>query len=109
MHAPAVRAWGKHGHHAREGVPGYANAEMRPPELTIDDLDAAAVDLHELVHDRQADSGAAHMAARCAPGVEGLEDMPAIGPRDAGAAVGDFQDQIGVIGARPDGDGAAAG
>src|SRR5882757_2675912 len=108
MDVPAVRARREDRHHGRDRMPGQANAEMRTRKFTVDDLDAATVDLDELVDDRQADTGATHMAARRAPGVEGLEDMRAIGAGDAGAAVGDLQDHLGVAGARPDGDRAAA-
>ena len=62
-----------------------ADAEVRAGELAVDDFDRAAVRLHELRDDRQADAGAFDLAGRRgAAGVESLEYARALFRGDAG-------------------------
>src|ERR1700722_20707336 len=56
----------------------HANAKVRAGHLAVDDFHGALVHIDELVHHRQADAGAAHVAAHCATGVEGIEDAGSI-------------------------------
>src|SRR4051812_30592585 len=77
---------------------GHADAEVRAGVLAVDDLDGAAVRIHELEHDRQADARALDLHARRGPArVEGFEHARTFVGRNAGAGVGDIDHEMRVL------------
>ncbi len=81
---------------------------MRSGPFAVDDFDLASMRVHELHHYRQADARALDVAGRCLASIEGFEHLLALFGGDARAAVGHFQHQVAVLGARAHVDGAAA-
>src|ERR1700722_2110842 len=69
--------------------------EVRPPRLCLENLDAAAMRVHELRHHRKTDSGALYVAAlRGFTLVERFEYAVALFGRNARPAVHDVQYQL---------------
>src|SRR5262249_33276866 len=56
----------------------------------VSDLHGAAVRLHDLADDGETEPGA--LSRTCLPAPEAVEDVPAIGRRDAGTAIDDMDD-----------------
>src|ERR1700675_4872676 len=85
------------------------NPEVRAPRLCLENLDAAAMRVHELRDHREADSGALHMAAlRGFALVKRFEYAVAFLGRNAGPAVHDVQYQLLTLTAGVNRDRAAA-
>src|SRR5450631_471710 len=83
--------------------------EVRAPRLCLENLDAAAMRVHELRDHRKADPGALHMPALHGLAlVERFEDAVAFFGRNAGSAVHDVQYQLLALAAGVNRDRAAA-
>src|SRR6266850_3557383 len=77
---------------ARELPHRQAQSKVCALELSVDDLDGAAVRVGELEHHREPDAGALDVTALgSASLVEGFEDARAILGRDAGTGIGDVE------------------
>src|ERR1700675_3256533 len=84
------------------------NPEVRAPRLCLENLDAAAMRVHELRDHRETDSGTLHMAAlRGLALVKRFEYAVAFLGRYAGSAVHDVQYQLFALTARMNRDRAA--
>src|SRR5580765_105170 len=94
---------------ARELAHRQTQSKMCALELSVDDLDGAAVGVGEFEHHRESDAGALDVTALgSAPLVEGLEDTRPILRRDAGTGIGDVEHQLLALAARMQMDRAAA-
>src|ERR1700693_4761309 len=94
--------------HRRSDPQRHADTKMRTGEFAIDDFDGPLMNVDAFVYHRKSDAGARHAAARCAPGVESLEDAGAFVERHAGSGVGNFENQLLTVGLRAQIDDAAA-
>ncbi len=74
----------------RRSATGSRTAKQAPPPGRFVDRDAAAVQVGQVLHDRQAEPGAAGPAARLVDAVEPLEDPAEVLGRDARPVVGDL-------------------
>src|SRR5262245_22500338 len=84
------------------GFQRHAYAEVCSRPLSFDDFNSSAMRGHEFHDHGQTNARPLDVSGRGLASIKGLEHVFAFLARYTGAAVGDFEHQVTVIGARPD-------